>query len=212
MSRDYKRSGKKRGAAARGRRRGNPNGLLWLASGLVLGAVIGYVGYLLLQSGHGEEEARVATAAPASTPASAPAKPAAATPAKPAPKTPAAPPPPAEPPAKARFEFYTLLPEMEMEISDERVREALRASPKKSSDGPYILQVGSFRRAEEADSMKARLALLGIEASVQKVVIGNQDVWYRVRLGPYDSIREMGQARSRLQRNDIDFVVLRLGA
>lgn len=203
MTRDYKRSNKRRGASARGRRQGGNSGWMLLAGGLVVGAVIGYLGYLLQShyTSGGADRERVTEAAPAKTPAPAPAKPIAKTP-----------PPPAEPPAKARFEFYTLLPEMEMEISDERVREALKAPPKKTDEGPYILQVGSFRRAEEADSMKARLALLGIEASIQKVVIRNEDVWYRVRLGPYDSIREMGQARSRLQRNDIDFVVLRLGA
>ncbi|MDR2878100.1 MAG: SPOR domain-containing protein [Chromatiales bacterium] len=200
MARNSKRANKKRSTPTSGPWHVNHSGLLWLASGLILGAVIGSVGYLLPHSRHSEEKEQVAEATT---------KPA-ATPVKPA-KTP---PPPPEPPAKARFEFYTMLPEMEVELSDERIRQAMNApaNAKKSDDGPYILQVGSFRRAEEADGMKARLAFLGIESSVQKVVIGNANIWYRVRLGPYTSMREMGQARSRLQHNDIDFVVLRLGA
>lgn len=197
MSRDYKRSGRRKGRASAANRQ---NGWLWLAGGLVLGAMLGYLGYLL-QAG---------TAQPTADP------PAAATPIEPpAPPKPQVKPAAAErsepAPAKNRFEFYTLLPEMEMQISDERFKEALKEPPKKTEDGPYILQVGSFRRMEEADSLKARLAFLGIEAKIQTVVIRDDDIWYRVRVGPYDSLRDLGQARTRLQRNDIDFMVLRIG-
>ena len=197
MARDYRRSNRRKGRAAAG----GQNGWLWLAGGLVLGAVLGYLGYLL-QNGM----TRPAADPPAATAKAQP----------PAPPRPSAQPATAaktEPaPTKNRFEFYTLLPEMEMEISDERVKEALKAPPRQTESGPYILQVGSFRRMEEADNLKARLALLGIEAKIQTVIIRDEDIWYRVRVGPYDSLRDLGQARSRLQRNDIDFMVLRLGA
>lgn len=205
MARDYKRNSgkprKRRGSS------GQQNGWLWLSGGLVAGAIIGYLGYLIQAQGGlspAPQPAQIAAPAPATPPAAPAPKPAA----KPTP------PPAAEaPPAKNRFEFYTLLPEMEMQVGEEHFGDgAASSAPKKTDNGPYILQVGSFRHAEEADSLKARLALLGIEATIQTVVIRDRDVWYRVRVGPYDSLRAMGQVRSRLQRNDIDFVVLRLGA
>lgn len=200
MARDYKRSGKRKRRSSTGQQKG----WLWLSGGLVAGAIIGYLTYLIQAQG-GLSPAPPQSQASVSAPVAAPPKPVAKQ----------APPPPAEPaPTKNRFEFYTLLPEMEMQVGEEHLSNAAGNghAPKKSDGGPYILQVGSFRHAEEADSLKARLALLGIEATIQTVVIRDQDIWYRVRVGPYDSVRAMGQVRSRLQRNDIDFMVLRLGA
>ncbi|MDX9739610.1 MAG: SPOR domain-containing protein [Gammaproteobacteria bacterium] len=182
------------------RRRPVP-GWIWLAGGLLIGAAGGYLAWLL-QSSSGDP-APVEPAAQAQ-PAPPPAKPAAA-----AKKQPEAPQPSTS--ERSRFEFYTLLPEMEIEVSDAHVSEALKTPARKADAGPYILQVGSFRRIEEADNLKARIALLGIEAQIQTVVIRDSDVWYRVRVGPYDSVRDLAQARTRLQRNDIEAMVLRLG-
>lgn len=208
MARDYKRTNKRKRRSSSGQR----NSWLWLSGGLIAGAIIGYLGYLVqAQSGLPAASQETRSGAPTTASTAAPAPTPKAT-AKPAAK-PAAPPPAEPAPAKNRFEFYTLLPEMEMQVGEEQFGAAPDAkAPKKNDSGPYILQVGSFRQMEEADSLKARLALLGIESTIQTVVIRDQDIWYRVRVGPYDSLRAMGQMRSLLQRNDIDFMVLRLGA
>lgn len=190
------------------RRKPTP-GWVWLVGGLLIGAAGGYLGWLLQSSPSDAAGSAAETRAPAPPPP----RPAAAAPAKPA-ATAKKPPEPAKPEdsERKRFEFYTMLPEMEIEVSDAHVSEALTTPAKKRETGPYILQVGSFRQIGEADNLKARLALLGIEAQIQTVVIRDSDVWYRVRVGPYDSLRDLAQARTRLQRNDIDFMVLRLGA
>ncbi len=181
------------------RRRPVP-GWVWLSGGLLIGAAGGYLVWLLQTPVTDRPPAEpAAQLQPAPPP---PEKPPAAA------KAGAAPPPADE---RSRFEFYTLLPEMEIEVSDAHVKEALKTPARKSESGPYILQVGSFRRLEEADNLKARIALLGIEAQIQTVVIRDQDVWYRVRVGPYESVRDLAKARTRLQRNDIEAMVLRLG-
>lgn len=194
------------------RRKPTP-GWVWLAGGLLIGAAGGYLGWLLQSSP--SDASRAESAAEVRAPAPPPTRAAAATP-SPKPATAAKKPPETAQPEgsveRKRFEFYTLLPEMEIEVSDAHVSEALTAPAKKREAGPYILQVGSFRQIEEADNLKARLALLGIEAQIQTVVIRDRDVWYRVRVGPYDSLRDLAQARTRLQRNDIEVMVLRLGA
>ncbi len=185
-----------------GARRGNPGlstKLAWLGGGLAGGLILGYAGYYLGAQTHSRD---------ATTPPVAAVAPAAPKPAPAAPK-PAAPAAAQTPP---RFDFYTLLPEMEVEISDEKLNEALQALPRTADQGPYVLQLGSFRRHDEADGLKARLALIGIEASVQKVIIREDDVWYRVRIGPYDSLRDVSQLRNRLNRNNISHVLIRLGA
>ena len=76
----------------------------------------------------------------------------------------------------------------------------------------YILQAGSFRDFSSADQVKAELALLGIFADIQRVMLNGQDVRHRVRLGPYKSIDEMKEISSRLEDNQIEFMLLELRA
>ena len=77
----------------------------------------------------------------------------------------------------------------------------------KKQEGPvkdsYFLQVGSFQAATEADNMKARLALLGLEAIIQTANIPDKGVWHRVRIGPFTNIDDMNRARSLLAQNNL---------
>ncbi|NIV35925.1 MAG: SPOR domain-containing protein, partial [Anaerolineae bacterium] len=59
------------------------------------------------------------------------------------------------------------------------------------------------------DGLKARLALLGFEADIQVVESGGE-TWHRVRLGPYDSYRSANSIRNRLQRNEIQTLLMRV--
>ena len=52
----------------------------------------------------------------------------------------------------------------------------------------YYLQAGSFRRFEDADRVKAQLALLGVVAGVQRVTINGGETWHRVRVGSYNFV------------------------
>ncbi|MCC6208968.1 MAG: SPOR domain-containing protein, partial [Gammaproteobacteria bacterium] len=63
----------------------------------------------------------------------------------------------------------------------------------------------------EADNLKARLALLGVQASIQTVIISDDNTWYRVRVGPYKNLKDLEQARTALQRNDVEYMLLGLG-
>ena len=73
----------------------------------------------------------------------------------------------------------------------------------------YFLQAGSFSNEADADKLKARLALLGMEASVQSVNIPDKGVWHRVRLGPYASSDAMNKARATLKQNGVDTTPMR---
>lgn len=112
-----------------------------------------------------------------------------------------------------RFDFYHILPELEVpvpetELVEEGARERTPATPKAKTR--YLLQAGSFRDYKVADRLKASLALLGLEARIQTVTINKTDTWHRVRVGPFDSVRELGKARKRLQENGIQPIVLKL--
>lgn len=77
-----------------------------------------------------------------------------------------------------------------------------------ANDPSYLLQAGAFRSASEADSMKARLALIGFEARVLDAQVNGQTL-YRVRVGPYAQLDSMNRARARLAENGIEASVVR---
>jgi cell division protein FtsN len=103
-------------------------------------------------------------------------------------------------PTKRHYDFFTVLPEMEVVVPETEIREQAQAG---ATSGPYILQVASFRTASDADALKARLALLGMVANIQEVTV-NDATWHRVRLGPFDSAREVNRLQITLRDNNID--------
>jgi len=141
---------------------------------------------------------------------------------------------PAKPPPKPKFEFYTLLPEMEVVVPDEDLP-APSPAPTASSitdesgsadtavaagsaveedtqvdtetalkAGHYILQVASFKRMQDADGLKAQLTLLGYKPVVQTVAIDSNEKWHRVRIGPYADRDALEAARIRLRADGHD--------
>ena len=169
------------------------------------------------------------------------------------------------PSAKLRYDFYTILPEMEVALpladeddatapvpapvsppeaasvtpevtavaalaseADESVFAELPGAPVVEASvpappeppkpvvtavgtgGTYVLQVGSFRNANEAERRRARLALLGLEARVQTITIDGETTWHRVQVGPYDELDTLNDARVRLRENDIETMALKV--
>ena len=75
--------------------------------------------------------------------------------------------------------------------------------------GMYVLQMGAFTRQTEAESMKARLALVGMTARIQPVMVDRQ-TYYRVRIGPTDDLAQLNADRARLQQHRFDSILLKL--
>ncbi|MFA3791532.1 SPOR domain-containing protein [Aliiglaciecola sp. SL4] len=67
------------------------------------------------------------------------------------------------------------------------------------SERPYLMQCGSFRQKQQAEKMRAQLALQGLESLV-KASEGKNGLWYRVILGPYDYKRDAETDRHVIQR------------
>ena len=116
------------------------------------------------------------------------------------------------PAPKPRFDFYNLLPEMEVVVPEEEIEgtsthEGIKRVEK---PGTYLLQAGSFRSRKQADQLRARLALLGMETRIQTVSVNNKQTWHRVRVGPFDNLRDLNQARRQLKKNGIDAILIRL--
>ena len=84
------------------------------------------------------------------------------------------------------------------------------ASSSASSEGfTYYLQAGAFRELNDAESTKAKLALMGVAATIaeRKSELGTL---YRVRVGPFSEIEAMNRARVRLSDNGVDAAVVRV--
>ncbi|MEO6103438.1 MAG: SPOR domain-containing protein [Pseudoxanthomonas sp.] len=71
------------------------------------------------------------------------------------------------------------------------------ASAAPAGDARYILQAGAFGASGDAESTKAKIALLGLSARVESAQIGAKTV-YRVRMGPYGSASELAEAKQKL--------------
>lgn len=71
------------------------------------------------------------------------------------------------------------------------------------------LQAGSFTTEADAENLKARLALAGLEASVQAGALPDGSTRYRVRLGPYDNADELARMKSELAKRGFDVAVIR---
>lgn len=124
-------------------------------------------------------------------------------------------PPAAEPQARAqraqrpRFEFYTMLPEMEIPVPEAEVpaRKREEALDSERASGTYLVQVGSFRSFQEADRLKASLILAGFEATIQTVSIDGKRTWHRVRLGPFTGVAAADRARKRVLEQLTDYAL-----
>lgn len=104
---------------------------------------------------------------------------------------------------KPRYEFYTLLQNETVLPDREPARADKSAKIPKGDDAiAYILQAGSFATFEDADNLKARLALNGLIAHIQKVEVEGKN-FHRVRIGPYDKLEQLDAAADRLRQMNI---------
>ncbi len=113
---------------------------------------------------------------------------------------------------KRKFDFYTLLPELEVVIPKEETKPPTIEKPIKDArtihtDG-YLLQAGSFKKFNDADSLKTQLDLLGVEAYIQSVEVDSIR-WHRVRIGPVNDRQSLERLRNRLRTNHIDTLLMR---
>ena len=112
---------------------------------------------------------------------------------------------------RPKYDFFTVLPEMEVVVPEQELSKQREPEDSTSADIPqdaYLLQVGSFTAASDAEEMKARLALNGIMAQVQQVKVNDQ-TWHRVRVGPVTGAREADDLRRRLQDLNVDSLVMK---
>jgi cell division protein FtsN len=119
-------------------------------------------------------------------------------------------------PVKPKFDFYTVLPEIETVLPERSARPERRPPPsattKPETDVRYMLQAASFAQHQDADRLRAKLALNGLEANIEKVTIEGKGDFYRVRLGPYARLEDLDAANQRLAAQGIQALRLKVKA
>jgi len=86
---------------------------------------------------------------------------------------------------------------------------ATAATATAPQSGQYLLQAGAFRNGEQADDLKARIAMLGLIGRVE-IVQTPAGAMHRVRLGPYATASELEQAKQKLSGGGLPAVAIRV--
>ena len=117
---------------------------------------------------------------------------------------------------KPRFEFYTILSELEVFVPEPEVKSTApkpetrqQTNSQDATSKQYLLQAGSFKNNDDAERLKASLALLGVQSSIQNVTI-NQDSWHRVRIGPFSNPVLLRDTLNTLKQNNIHAMTMEL--
>ena len=100
-----------------------------------------------------------------------------------------------------RFDFYTILPGSESKVTKEEEDKIKANDQQPVVQKSYFLQVGAFQTDEEADNLKAKLALQGFEAVVQTATIPDKGTWHRVRVGPLNDLDQINKTKNDLVSN-----------
>lgn len=110
---------------------------------------------------------------------------------------------------KQHFEFYKVLTDKDVAASQKSAEKAPAAPVQKpaqttvASKETFYVQAGSFPKQDDAEKLKAKLALLGLEASVHSAEIPDKGTYHRVRLGPFRGSDELNKALVLLKQNGV---------
>ena len=139
---------------------------------------------------------------------------------KPAQEPTAPPPMPAEVPVKPaapaakdagkdeqRFDFYKILPGQVDAVPGKNGKATEPSNPPAAKK--VYLQLGSFQNQDEADNLKAKLALLGIKAKIQSITVPEKGLVHRVRVGPYSRQDEVDRVKAQLKQDGIGATVVK---
>ncbi|PJE44849.1 MAG: cell division protein [Pseudomonas sp.] len=196
-------------------------GWFWLVCGLVIG---GFMVFLFsLEPGRDEikrtkvEQERASQASKAAA-----VKPATSEPAKPKydfytllPESEVILPPQAIEQPAAVPEQKPVTPEEAAKIDAARAEAALNGQvpppPPVVAKGPvssqFFLQAGSFRRKDDADSLRAQIILLGQSVQVESGTV-REETWHRVLVGPFATREQLGQAQKTLSASGFSNLLL----
>ena len=120
-------------------------------------------------------------------------------------------------PAPAAVPVETARPEVKPAVQADplgdlaKSKGGLATTPTPAAAEPftYFVQVGAYRSAAEAESQRARMALMGLDAKVSEREQAGRTV-YRVRLGPFEDKASAERLHSKLDGANIENTIVRI--
>lgn len=115
-------------------------------------------------------------------------------------------PPKTDPPpaTKSRPVVKTPVPVVPEKTVSKPVQTQVATTPTKSvsTSGAFVVQIASFRTAEDAQKLRKRLIGMKIDAFVEKADLGEKGVWHRVLAGPYAERASADQIAAQLKQKE----------
>lgn len=112
-------------------------------------------------------------------------------------------------PVKANNETKTAAPATEQKLAlTSKGKDIPLNTAQPTATGSRYLQVGAFRNAKEADSIRARMILMGYNAEITKITVNNVEI-NRVRIGPFKNDDELNRSRTELSKAKISSTIVR---
>lgn len=190
MARDYaKRPNKKRKTGSKSKK--GSGGAVWLLMGVVIGLSLAIVGYVKFEGRIKAPEALVAVLQPKAPQQKAPAVLAQ---------------------AKPKFEFYSLLPKMEVEVAHQATAKPSLSTPIETpalQKVKFRLQLASFKQFSDADSLKAKLTLEGYKLEIAAITLPSGEIWYRVRTPVLNDRSTALNLQKKLQKQSVASIVVK---
>lgn len=129
---------------------------------------------------------------------------------------------PGDPVPEKRFQFYDILPGKTEAVPGKEAPAGAEPPKAEATQGgtqdkkeeseakpttPIYVQAGSFSSAQDADNLKANLAMMGLESFVQQVMV-QEKTFYRLRLGPYHKPEEANRVKSELAKSGLEATLI----
>ena len=81
--------------------------------------------------------------------------------------------------------------------------------PISSNKKEYFLQLASFKDYKDADNLRAKLILSGIDVDIYKAKLANGAVWYRVRSKKNTDYQEVDNLKNKLLAFRVKAIILK---
>lgn len=104
-----------------------------------------------------------------------------------------------------QFDFYAMLPKMQVDIKQTKPN-AIQLAPNQ----PYfLLQVATSSNQEAAQNLVTKLGVMGLDASL-KTIKKNNSIRYQIVVGPYLLPKNATTDQAYLRSNHIDSILLKI--
>lgn len=110
---------------------------------------------------------------------------------------------------EARFAYFRLLEDRETRVPESQINEEQRniRLGKEPTSGEFSLLIGTYKTRDQAESVRKQLyGFDALKPKMEEVTLAFAS-WYRLKLGPYGTLKDANQVRLFLRNNGIDSII-----